>query len=174
MKIGIFGGTFDPIHNGHIFAIKYALENQQLDQLRVFVAGNPYQKEPPAVDAKQRLEWVESAIAEEFGPEERIIIDDREIHRKGNTYTIDTVRELQAEFKGAKLFLIVGHDILESISSWKDSDELLSKVEPLIVPRNPSDVSSSLIRSLLIEKKPLTGLLPAKIEREIIENSLYN
>ncbi len=174
MRIGVFGGTFDPIHHGHIHAVAYSLEQASLDQCRMIVAGEPWQKDRVNVDAQTRLKWATSARDEYFSENSHVIVDDREIKRGGQTYTIDTLRELQEEFPSDTLVLIVGEDILRTISTWKDSDEVIERAELFIVPRSIFPTSSSYIRECIVEKKPITGLLPAVIEAEILAKSLYN
>lgn len=174
MRIGIYGGTFDPIHNGHLNAIGYAVDNSALDQIRVIVAGNPYQKQPPQANAKLRLEWAQIACGDAYPGRKEIFVDDREVKRPGNTYTIDTVRELEKEFPDSELILVVGEDLPDKIPYWKDGQELLKKVSVFVVPRSLFPASSSHIRNCFAEKKPLAGLLPDKIERDIREKALYN
>lgn len=174
MRIGIFGGTFDPIHHGHIHAVAYAIEHASLDQCRIVVAGEPWQKDFVGADAHTRLGWAQLARDEYFPDSSQVIVDDREIKRGGETYTIDTLRELRTEFPDDTLVLIVGEDIPRTMSSWKDSDEVIELAELFIVPRSIFPTSSSYIRQCIAEKKSITGLLPAAIESEIMTKSLYN
>ncbi|HMS24630.1 MAG TPA: nicotinate-nicotinamide nucleotide adenylyltransferase [Acidimicrobiia bacterium] len=174
MRIGIFGGTFDPIHHGHIHAIAYAQQEANLDRVLVMVAGDPYHKEMSQVTAEQRYEWVRRACDEYFVDDASVIVDDREIKRKGPTYTIDTLRELKTELPGDSLVLIVGEDIPSQMSTWKESEAIKELAEIFVVPRTIFPTSSSEIRVLAAAKKPITGLLPAVIETEIIKKSLYN
>ncbi len=174
MRIGIFGGTFDPVHHGHIHAISYALEEGNLDLVLVMVAGDPYHKEVSNVSAQQRLDWVRRACNEYFPESECVVVDDREIKRAGATYTVDTLRELNTEFPDDSLVLIVGEDIPDQMSSWKEPEEIKTLAEIFVVPRTIFPTSSTEIRELVAGKNPITGLLPAVIEAEIVEKSLYN
>ena len=174
MRRGIFGGTFNPIHHGHIHAIAYALETADLDVIHVMVAGDPYQKNEVVIDSKLRLEWTKLAVEEFYPHRNEIVVDDREVLRSGPTYTIDTLRELQEEFFGDELVLIVGEDIVKSISTWNNADEIAEISEMFVVPRSIFPTSSTYIRTALRDKKPITGLLPASIEAEILSKSLYN
>lgn len=174
MRIGIFGGTFDPLHNGHLNTIGYALDRADLDHIRVIVAGDPYQKEKPGASAQTRLNWVREALEDHYAHRKEVIVDDREIKRDGPTYTIDTILELKNEYPDSDFVLIVGDDVPETLSTWKDADKLVRSVELFVVPRSIIQVSSTQIRSLLSENMPVSGLLPAKIEREIYEKALYN
>jgi len=174
MRRGIFGGTFDPIHFGHIHAIAYAVEEANLDILHVMVAGDPYQKNEVIVRARERLSWVKQAIEEFYFSRDEIIVDDREILREGPTYTIDTIKEMREEFLGDDLVLVVGEDIVNTISTWNNSDEIDELSELFVVPRTIFPTSSTDIRSLRRENKAITGLLPFAIETNILLNSLYN
>jgi len=174
MRIGVFGGTFDPIHHGHVHAVAYAMEHASLDQCRIIVAGEPWQKDYVSVDAHTRLLWAYVACDEYFSENPNVIVDDREVKRKGATYTVDTLRELHEEFPDDTLVLIVGEDIPRTMSTWKDSDAIIELSELCVVPRSIFPTSSSYIRQCRAEKKSITGLLPAAIEAEIVANSLYN
>lgn len=173
MRRGIFGGTFDPIHFGHIHAIAYSIQEANLDVLHVMVAGDPYQKTDVFVDSSQRLSWVKTSVNEFYPDRKDILVDEREINRAGPTYTIDTLRELREEFLGDELILVVGQDIVDTIATWNDADEILEISELFVVPRTIFATSSTYIRAALHDRKPITGLLPAVIETEIYEKSLY-
>lgn len=173
MRRGIFGGTFDPIHFGHIHAIAYAIEEANLDILHVMVAGDPYQKAEVVVGADQRLAWVKTSMDEFYPGRNDVLVDEREINRDGPTYTIDTLREMKEEFLGDELVLVVGEDIVDTISTWNNADEIAEISELFVVPRSIFPTSSTYIRGALHDKKPITGLLPAVIETEIYTNSLY-
>ena len=174
MRRGIFGGTFDPIHFGHIHAIAYAIEEANLDIMHVMVAGVPYQKQNISTDSNTRLDWVKAAIEEFYKDRKDVFVDEREILRDGPTYTIDTLREMREEFLGDDLVLVVGEDIVDTISTWNDSEEISELSDLFVVPRSIFPTSSSYIRAALAEKRPITGLLPSAIESEIIQKSLYN
>jgi nicotinate-nucleotide adenylyltransferase len=173
MRIGIFGGTFDPIHLGHVNAIRYSRDQANLDLIFVVVAGDPYQKDTPGADAAQRLSWVQMACDEAFPDDDSVIVDDREVRRNGPSYTVDTLEEIQAEYPEAELVLIVGEDIPETMSSWKEHDKIGQMAELFVVPRTIFPASSTHIRSCFAENKPLAGVLPAQIETEIREKALY-
>lgn len=175
MRIGIFGGTFDPLHHGHIHAIAYALDSAHLDVCRVMVAGQPWQKDGNTANASWRLKMVRESCAQYFGKKSKsVIVDDREITRGGPTYTVDTLREHSAEFPDAQLVLIVGEDIPAMMSTWKDAEDINHLAEIFVVPRSIFPTSSSYIRSSVQAKKPITGLLPPAIEAEILSKSMYN
>lgn len=174
MRRGLFGGTFDPIHFGHIHAISHAIDRAHLDTIQVVVAGDPYQKNDLVAGSLQRLQWVKIAVEEFYGGKENVIVDDREIRRDGPSYTYDTVLEMKAEFPEDELVLVVGEDIIDTITTWKESEKLKSLVEIFIVPRTIFSTSSTYIRTQLRQKRPITGLIPSRIESEINKKSLYN
>lgn len=144
MRIGIFGGSFNPVHLGHVALVVSLQEEYKLDLVYVIPAfanpfkGNNVVSENAKVSAAHRLAMCQLA----FASVPCCTVLSIEIDRGGISYTIDTVRELFDKGYVAKedsLFLMVGQDSAEGISSWKDSGELLSLVTPLIARRGPSD-----------------------------------
>lgn len=120
-RVGIFGGAFDPPHNMHVALVKAALQQLQLDELRVFPTGYAWHKSRTLSAAAHRLAMAQLA----FGDLPRVVVDPREINRPGPTYTIDTLRELQAEQPGAELFLVMGADQARALPTWHASEALL-------------------------------------------------
>ena len=124
MRIGILGGSFNPVHNGHLGLARRAIASLGLDRLLVIPANvSPFKVAPKASEsaiAFDRLALVRSAFASIPG----VVVDDREMRRGGVSYAIDTVREIAAENPGAELFFIVGEDAAAGLPRWKDYDEL--------------------------------------------------
>src|SRR5262245_8389639 len=130
--IGIFGGTFDPIHYGHLrtaFELLYAL---RLGEVRFMPAGNPPHREHAAATAEQRLAMVRAAVAGQAG----FTVDDREIRRTGFSYSVDTMRSLRQEFPERSLCMIVGMDAFLGLPTWHQWRDLLELVH-LIVAHRP-------------------------------------
>ncbi len=130
--IGIFGGTFDPIHYGHL---RTAFELQQavnLDEVRFIPCGDPPHKSITAANAQQRFEMAEIAIFDH----PRFIADDREVIRKGASYTVDTLESLRAEFPNASLCLILGMDAFLGLPNWYKWQRIL-KLANIIVAHRP-------------------------------------
>ena len=130
--IGIFGGTFDPIHFGHLrtgFELLHAL---RLGELRWIPAGNPGHRAAPLADASLRLEMVRAATANQPG----FVVDDREVRRTGVTYTVDTRGELRREFPHRPLCLILGMDAFLGFESWHRWQEVLEHAH-LVVAHRP-------------------------------------
>ncbi|OGQ56099.1 MAG: nicotinate (nicotinamide) nucleotide adenylyltransferase [Deltaproteobacteria bacterium RIFCSPLOWO2_02_FULL_53_8] len=130
MHIGIMGGTFDPIHYGHLRCAQEALEGFELDKV-VFVptAVTPHKPEDGMTPAAARLEMVRLAISDNPGFE----VSDIEIKRGGRSFTIDTVRELSGQ--GVEISLIVGNDSFNDISTWCEYETLFTLVNFIIVAR---------------------------------------
>lgn len=143
MKIGVFGGSFNPVHFGHVGIARHAVEALQLDRLIVVPAAtSPFKTERPIPEFFSRLEMVKAAFAEVPKAE----VDLREIERGGVSYAIDTVREIAAENPGAKLYFIIGEDSVEGLPRWKDIDQLRQMCEFVSYPRTKE--SSTEIRDL--------------------------
>ncbi len=128
---GIFGGTFDPIHYAHL---RTAFELQQalhLKEIRFVPAGNPPHREQPFADAALRLRMVRAAIAGHGG----FVVDEREVHKAGPAYTVDTLRELRGEFPDRSLCLIVGMDAFLGLPKWHQWRDLLQLAHLLVAHR---------------------------------------
>ncbi len=130
--MGIFGGTFDPIHYGHL---RTAFELQQalrLKEIRFLPAGNPPHRQQPLADAQLRLEMVRAATEGHRG----FMVDDREVRKAGPSYSIETLAELRLEFPDRSLCLIVGMDAFLSLPKWHQWQELL-QLSHLVVAHRP-------------------------------------
>lgn len=121
LRLGVFGGAFDPVHRGHMALARTALEQLQLNELRIIPTGHAWHKTRVLTPAVHRLAMATMAFAEL----PHVVIDPRETQRSGASYTIDTLRELQAEFPAAQLFLIVGEDQAKALTSWRSWEEIL-------------------------------------------------
>ncbi|MBB1077815.1 nicotinate (nicotinamide) nucleotide adenylyltransferase, partial [Rhodoferax sp. 4810] len=120
-RIGILGGAFDPPHLAHLALAKAAIEQLQLDQLRIIPTGQAWHKPRLLTDAVHRLAMAQLAFAEL--PQAQV--DDRETRRTGPSYTIDTLHELHAEAAGAQLFLIIGADQAQALTTWHAWEQIL-------------------------------------------------
>lgn len=129
MKIGIYGGAFNPMHFGHLKTAEDVLKKLSLDRIVFMPAGNPPFKKPGLADAGQRFEMVKAAIAGR--PE--FEVSDIELRSEGKSYTIDTVERMQRE--DTELFLVIGIDAFSDIPLWKDPEKLLSMVNLVIISR---------------------------------------
>jgi nicotinate-nucleotide adenylyltransferase len=130
--IGIFGGTFDPIHFGHLRTAFELLQALRLNEMRFMPAGNPPHRDVTVATAEQRLAMVQAATQGQPG----FVVDDREVRREGLSYSVDTMRTLRADFPQASLCLIVGMDAFLGLPKWHQWRELLDLAH-LVVAHRP-------------------------------------
>lgn len=189
-RIGLFGGTFDPPHNAHVALARLALTELALDELRWIPAGQPWQKARQITPATHREAMVRLAM----GEEPRFVLERCEIRRAGPSFTLDTVRELQAAQPGMQWFLIIGQDQYAGLHTWRDWRELLSRVtlavanrpgvavEPhpdvkaaahQVVPLPMLDIASTDIRARVASGQDIGALVPVSVARYIEANHLY-
>jgi nicotinate-nucleotide adenylyltransferase len=129
--IGIFGGTFDPIHYGHLRTAFELLQALRLTEVRFMPAGNPPHREPPVATADQRLAMVTAATEGQPG----FLVDDREMRRDGPSYSVDTLASLRAENPDRSLCLIVGMDAFLSLPKWYQWREILQLAHVVVAHR---------------------------------------
>ena len=181
MKLGVFGGTFDPVHIGHLAVAVAARHALGLDRVLLVVAHEPWQKTGTRVitPAEDRFAVVEAAVADLDGVEASRI----EIDRGGPSYTVETLEALA----GHDLFLILGADAAANLHTWVRADDVPALAELVVVPRPgvapPSgvhtlevprlEVSSSDLRARVVDGRPLDVLVPAAALRVIRERGLY-
>lgn len=120
-RIGIFGGAFDPPHAAHVALAQAAIAQLQLDELRVMPTGQAWHKTRPLSPANHRLAMLELA----FVNVPDVIIDPRETLRTGPTFTVDTLRELKAQWTDAELYLVIGEDQAHALPSWHEWQEIV-------------------------------------------------
>lgn len=130
--VGVFGGTFDPVHYGHLRTALELVEQLQLQQLRLMPCALPPHREPPACAARHRAAMVELAVA----GEPRLVCDTRELGREGVSYTIDSLVELRRELgQGQSLCLVMGCDAVLGITTWHRWQELLDWAHLVVIAR---------------------------------------
>jgi len=129
--IGIFGGTFDPIHFGHLRTAFELLQSLRLSEVRFMPAGNPPHRETTVASSELRLAMVQAATQGQPG----FVVDDREIRREGLSYSVDTMRTLRADFPDRSLCLIVGMDAFLGLPKWHQWRELLELVHVAVAHR---------------------------------------
>ena len=147
MRIGLYGGSFNPVHLGHVGIAKRAIADLGLDKLIVIPAAVSPFKTEAGTEARRfwtwdRVEMVKAA----FRDLEKTVVDLREVERGGVSYAIDTVRQIAAENPGAELFFVIGEDSVEGLPRWKDIEELKKLCTFKSYPRTPE--SSTAIRKL--------------------------
>lgn len=199
MKTGILGGTFDPIHLGHLITAENALDGASLDRVILMPTGCSYFKEDQKVTPpQQRYEMTRLAAMDN----PRLTVSDMETTRPGNSYTADTLRELRALYPEDELYYIVGADTLVLMSLWRAPEEIFSlchvlvetrpdeiagkglseEIEALrqkydaditVLPARNIAVSSTEIRSRVRDGQSIRYLVPAAVEKFIREQGLY-
>ena len=189
-RIGLFGGTFDPPHVAHVELARRARDELALDELRWIPVGQPWQKARRITDATHREAMVRLAM----GDEPRFVLERCELERRGPSYTLDTVRELQANEPGASWFLVIGQDQYAGLHTWRDWRELLARVT-LAVARRPGvaaqpdadvrrvqphslslpmmDIAATEIRARVAAGRPITDLVPPAVASYIDRHHLY-
>jgi nicotinate-nucleotide adenylyltransferase len=121
MRIGVFGGSFDPIHYGHLLLAETAREQLELNEvLLIPAAKSPLKQDGPVADNTSRMEMLRLAIGNAIG----LVASDREIARGGTSYTIDTLASIIADYSGSELFLIVGSDQLPVLNKWHQPQQI--------------------------------------------------
>ena len=142
-RVGLFGGAFDPPHRAHVALAQAAIEQLQLDVLHVVPTGHAWHKQRNLTEARHRLAMCHLAFANVY----RALVDDREIMRSGPTYTIDTLRELQAIYPQAQLYLVMGEDQAKALPSWHRVEELGGAAIICVASRSDSNAASAMSSS---------------------------
>jgi nicotinate-nucleotide adenylyltransferase len=182
-KIGIYGGTFDPIHHAHLILAREARETLGLEKV-IFVpaAVSPF-KDPPAASAETRLSMLQAAIADEPG----FAIDDCELKRPAPSYSIDTVEEIRKrEGTGAELYFLIGDDNLPDLKKWHRFGDLEKMVRFVVLDRTGSktkhsyeavarkiDISATEIRKRVASGRSIRYFVPSAVEEIIRRGNLY-
>jgi len=188
-RIALFGGSFDPVHNGHLLVAQAALEELELSRLFFIPAAqSPFKPERQPTPANLRLRLLRLALA----GQNRCAIDLQEIQRGGTSYTIDTARSYARRYPEASLFYVIGADHVSQLASWRDATELAKLLQFIVVPRPgeaiteapkpfrihalrgfPLSVSSSQIRERIAAGLPIDNLVPPLVAETIQRDRLY-
>jgi nicotinate-nucleotide adenylyltransferase len=183
MKLGIYGGSFDPVHLGHLLVARAAIEELALDRLCfVPAAQSPFKTAAHHAPATERLRWLRLALA---GRTE-CAVDEQEIQRGGVSYTVDTLRDYAARWPGAELFYLIGADNVAALPQWREAAALAALAQFVAVPRPgeaavafpvpfrgrylrgfPLAVASSQIRARVQAGLPIDHLVPAGVAEAI-------
>lgn len=198
MRIGILGGTFDPVHYGHLLMAETCREQLQLSEVRLMPAGSPPHKPDRKItDGHARADML--ALAVSGYPE--FVIDRRELRRKGPSFTVDTLREIKEQFPEAEIFLIIGADSLKDLASWREPETIMQLATVVAVnrPGQPqltkqqaaewvgeafaenikllsmpgTDLSATELRQRIKDGKELRFMTPKAVEAFIKQHSIY-
>ena len=168
MRIGVFGGSFDPIHFGHLILAEQCREQANLDRvLFIPCSTGPHKKDGPRATDRQRTEMLEMGIAGHAGFE----VTEMEIKRGGVSYTIDTLNQLKTENLDDELFLLMGDDSLEHFSEWKSPQEICDLATILVVSRPGSGEVDLSVLKPFVGKSRYQLFCDSKIESRNIEIS---
>ena len=198
MRVGIYGGTFSPVHNGHVAAAKAFMEQMWLDLLYVIPTGvTPHKVMKGDASARDRLEMCRLA----FSGVDGVIVSDLEMRREGKSYTVDTLREMYDP--SGRLFFLMGTDMLLTLDRWREPEELFRLCYPVYIRREADaalddrivekitsyhqrfgkmvprivapaiELSSSDVREAIANGQPIEGMVPAAVAQYIEEHQLY-
>ena len=190
-KIGILGGTFDPIHLGHLVLAEQVKEKLKLDQV-VFIPclRSPHKTRQKLSPAKDRYRMTQLAVEGNSS----FAVSDIELKRKGLSYTVDTLTDLKNLYPNSKIYFLTGSDVLKEFAAWKHPEQIyrLAKVviairpgfdefdrrnrfakKSIVVPITGIDVSSSEIRRRVKKGKSVRYLVPARVEEYVMRRKLY-
>jgi len=190
-KIGVLGGTFDPIHIGHLVLAEQVREKFQLEQV-IFIpsASPPHKTEQGLSPTEDRLEMTKLAL--EGNP--YFFVSDIELKREGLSYTVETLRELKKLYKDSEIYFLTGSDVLNEITTWRNPEEIyklakivigirpgFDKFDPenhfakrsIIVDITGMDISSTQIREKARNGESIKYLVPSKVEEYIKKKNLY-
>ncbi|WP_352423199.1 nicotinate (nicotinamide) nucleotide adenylyltransferase [Proteiniphilum sp.] len=189
-QIGIFSGSFNPVHAGHLILANYICEFTELDEVWFVVSPhNPFKEREDLLDDDMRLEMVRLAL-EKY---DHMIASDVELHMPRPSYTIDTLERLRSEYPDKNFTLIIGSDNWKQFPKWKESQHLIKNYQVLVYPRLGEEVvipeeltgsvrlveapiveiSSTFIRESIRNGKNMRAFLPPKVYDFIVRNGIY-
>jgi nicotinate-nucleotide adenylyltransferase len=194
MRVGVLGGTFDPIHLGHLAAARAAIDCAELDRVILVPAGTPPHRRPAVADAAERLEMCRLAVDGDTALE----VSEVETRRSGPSFTSDTLRELKQQRPGDELFLVLGWDAARMFATWHEPEEVRRLASVIVVSRPKSgspdegalraagldpaqtivcvrptpDISGSALRRAIANGEAVSDL-PEAVQRYIAKNRLY-
>jgi nicotinate-nucleotide adenylyltransferase len=188
-RIGLFGGSFNPVHLGHLLVAQAAIEELGLDRLFFIPAAqSPFKPENKPAAASSRLQLLHLSLAGKTNCE----IDEQEIRRGGVSYTIETLRDYARRFPKVELFYLIGADNVAKLQEWREANELARLAQFVVIPRPghapvnfpptfrgrmlkgfPFDVSSSQIHARVKAGLPIDNLVPPSVAEAIRNEKLY-
>ncbi len=184
MKIGLYGGTFDPVHHGHLILAREALEILGLDKVIFLPARiSPFKLSSPPAPAELRTHLLEVVLKDEPG----LDWDLCELEREGPSYTIDTIRFMQTRYTGAEFYYFIGNDHLATLPQWKEYDALIRDVRFVVFTRGSVrlatsfpvierrvDISATEIRNRIAQGRSIRYLLPEAAHNILLQSGCYS
>ena len=190
MRLGVFGGAFDPVHTGHLVLASECRQQLALDAVWLVPSGSPPHKDPGGLaDAGTRVEMLELATAGDPG----LVVSRIEIDREGVSYTVDTLETIAASDPGCELFLLLGADSVADLANWYQPERICELARIVAVNRGGTtsktavtgcrieevtmpaiDVSSRDIRHRIHQGRSIRHLVPRAVEAYLDEHALYN
>ena len=192
-SIALFGGSFDPIHNGHLFLIEELLNSARFEKLIVIPAGAPWQKSVAASGA-DRLAMVEIALKDCMSKYRELEISRFEVDNSGPSYAYQSIEYFKLQNPGDNLVWIIGSDAFAKIDEWKEIEQVAKSVKFLVITRpgeklesakaaksitfsqieiNALDISSTKVRNLIKASEPFDSLVPAGVAAYIKSQGIY-
>lgn len=188
-RIGILGGTFNPVHTGHLIVAQDALEALRLDEVRFIPCARPPHKTAPKLaGAAHRLAMLRAALR----GHDRFIVDDRELCRGGRSYSVDTLGELRTEMPGTAFYFIIGGDSVPDLARWRDITRLARWCAFVVLARpgwqrlpappgvrcrwirgHACEIASRDIRARCAAGQSIRHLVPVAVFRYIVRHQLY-
>jgi nicotinate-nucleotide adenylyltransferase len=188
-KVGIYSGSFNPIHHGHVMLANYLVEFSDLDELWFVVTPqNPLKKKEDLLDDDERLKMVQLAISDD----PRIHVSDIEMHLPTPSYTINTLTALSEQHPDSEFVFVCGMDSLQNLKNWREYQKILDNYELLVFPREGYDggelinypsvtvlktpileISSTFIRQCIKEGRDVRHFMPEKAFKYMKEHRLY-
>jgi nicotinate-nucleotide adenylyltransferase len=191
LRVGVLGGSFDPPHHMHVALARAAAQQLQLDVLHIIPTGQAWHKPRALSDGEHRAAMSRLAFAEVRGA----LVDEREMLRRGPSYTIDTLLDLKAQYPQAQLFLVLGEDQLRAFHTWKRAEEIMRAAIICVAERDAcaseqmqkipefpglqrlqipaQDLSATAVREALARGEPVNHLVPESVARYIAHHHLY-
>ena len=199
MKTGIYGGTFNPIHKGHIHILREFIRRLGLQRVLLIPAGTPPHKQAPHLASGPDRAAMCRLAAEDI-PQARVIVSEIELNRPGKSYTCDTLKELEALYPRDELYFLMGEDMFLTVDKWYQPKEIFARAVLCASPRSPQgllrlqekrrelealgarclvediefwDISSTMVREQAEAKGDISGLVPPGVAKYIAEHHIY-
>jgi nicotinate-nucleotide adenylyltransferase len=182
MKIAIYGGTFDPIHHGHLILAREARELFGFEKVIFIPAAASPLKDSPAASGQQRLSMLRVAIEDEPGFE----LDDCELRRAAPSYTIETIEEIRSRQRDTQIYCLIGEDNVRTLQKWHRFDELRKAVQFVVLDRTGKtpqhsypvvhrkiDISATEIRKRVVSGQSIRYFVPQAVEQLIRREKIY-